>query len=266
MKRERNKRTGKREQLARTVAMLNESTPFAVKEAYKAARTNLMFMFAEQKYRCVSITSSFPGEGKTTTCANLAIAFAQTGVKTLIIDGDLRKPRMHRMFSVHSTPGVSDVLGGFAKKDDAIMKTRYENLYLMPAGTIPPNPAELLSSHSMDEMLRSLIDENGFEYIFVDTPPINVVTDAAVVSHNLAGTVVVVKSGSTGKESLKGAILALEQAGVNVLGFILNNINIERYSYKYSYKKGSYKQGYHYGYYEDKPESSEQKTVNDSHD
>jgi len=239
----------------RTVALLNESTPFAVKEAYKAARTNLMFMFAEHDQKCVSVTSSFPGEGKTTTCANLALSFAQIGAKTMVIDADLRKPRMHRMFATAATPGVSDVLGGFSKTEEAIYKTQYENLFLMPAGTIPPNPAELLSSQSMQQLIRDLTEKHGFEYIFVDTPPINLVTDAAVVSQNLAGTVVVVKSGETNKESLKSAVLALEQAGINVLGFVLNNISADRYSNKYGYQRGAYKRDYQYGYYgESSPE------------
>ncbi len=236
----------------RTIALLNDSTPFAVKEAYKAARTNLMFMFAEHAQKCVSVTSSFPGEGKTTTCANLAISFAQTGAKTLIIDADLRKPRMHRMFSVHATPGVTDVLGSFAKPEEAMCKTQYENLYLIPAGTIPPNPAELLSSQSMQQLLKQLVEVYGFEYVFVDTPPINMVTDAAVVSQNLAGSIVVVKSGETNKESLKSAVLALEQAGINIMGFVLNDVTMDRYSYKYGYRSG-YKKEYQYGYYGETP-------------
>lgn len=232
--------------------LLDESTPFAVKEAYKAARTNLMFMFAEHKQKCVSVTSSFPGEGKTTTCANIAISFAQTGAKTVVIDADLRKPRMHRMFSVSSAPGVTDVLGSFVQMEEAIYKTKYENLYVIPAGTIPPNPAELLASESMQRLLKRLVDEYGFEYVFVDTPPINMVTDAAVVSQNLVGCIVVVKSGETNKEAVKGAVLALEQAGVNVLGFILNDVSLDRYSYKYG-RGNSYKKDYQYGYCNDTP-------------
>lgn len=237
----------------RTVVLLDESTPFAVKEAYKAARTNLMFMFAEHERKCVSVTSSFPGEGKTTTCANIAISFAQTGAKTVVIDADLRKPRMHRMFSLPSSPGITDVLGSFANPEDAIYKTNYENLYAIPAGTIPPNPAELLASQSMKHLLDSLIDDYGFEYVFIDTPPINMVTDAAVVSQSLVGSIVVVKSGETNKESLKSAVLALEQAGVNILGFILNDVSLDRYSYKYG-RGNAYKKDYQYGYCNSAPE------------
>ncbi|MBE6915962.1 MAG: CpsD/CapB family tyrosine-protein kinase [Ruminococcaceae bacterium] len=236
----------------RTIVLLDDSTPFAVKEAYKAARTNLMFMFAEHEHKCVSVTSSFPGEGKTTTCANLAISFAQTGAKTLIIDGDLRKPRMHRMFSISSAPGITDVLGGFAKLEDAIYTTKYENLFVIPAGTIPPNPAELLASQSMKQLLEKLSGVYGFEYVFIDTPPINMVTDAAVVSQSLVGSIVVVKSGETNKESLKSAVLALEQAGTNILGFILNDVSLDRYSYKYG-RGNAYQKDYQYGYCNDEP-------------
>ncbi len=227
-------------------ALISDSMPFAVIESYKSTRTNLMFALSDKDKKWVAVTSALPGEGKTITCANLAITFAQTGAKTLIIDADLRKPRLSRTFNVPSHPGLSDAICGFCELDAIVHKTQIENFYVIPAGTIPPNPAELLASDDMKKLLEKLHEE-GFEYIFFDTPPINIVTDAAAITQLTAGTLVVVRSNVTTKESLQSAVSALEQAGVKILGFILNGVDLEKNSYRYG-KYGKYGKYSSYGY------------------
>lgn len=227
-------------------ALVSDSMPFAVIESYKSTRTNLMFTLSSEERKWVAVTSALPGEGKTLTCANLAITFAQTGAKTLIIDADLRKPRLARTFGVPSHPGISDAICGFCDLDNVIHKTDIDNFYVIPAGTIPPNPAELLASNEMKNLLEKLNDM-GFEYIFFDTPPINIVTDAAAITRITAGTLLVVRSNVTTKESLQSAVGALNQAGVRILGFILNGVDLEKNSYRYG-KYGKYSNyGYSYG-------------------
>ena len=221
--------------------ILSVKSPFAVSEAYKAARTNLMFMLAGEGCKRVVFTSANASEGKTTTCINLAITFAQTGSRTLIIDADMRKPRVHKNFRIQSSPGLSDKIGGFSDVD-CLYDTDYDNLTVMPAGTIPPNPAELLSSKSMSELLEKLSE--SFDYIFIDTPPVNVVTDAAALSRNINGVVLIARHGITTKESIKVSVTALEQAGAEILGFMLNDVNLDTNHYA-RYK---YKNYYQYGY------------------
>ena len=227
-------------------SLINDGMPFAVIESYKSTRTNLMFTLSTEDRKWVAVTSALPGEGKTLTCANLAITFAQTGAKTLLIDADLRKPRLARTFSVPSHPGLSDAICGFCDLDEVVHKTDIENFYVIPAGTIPPNPAELLASNEMKALLEKLNDM-GFEYIFFDTPPINIVTDAAAITRITAGTLVVVRSNVTTKESLQSAVGALNQAGIKILGFILNGVDLEKNSYRYG-KYGKYGKYSSYGY------------------
>ncbi len=227
-------------------ALISDSMPFAVIESYKSTRTNLMFTLSTEEKKWVAVTSALPGEGKTITCANLAITFAQTGAKTLIIDADLRKPRLARTFGVPSHPGLSDAICGFCELDTIIHKTQIENFYVIPAGTIPPNPAELLASDEMEQLLEKL-NAMGFEYIFFDTPPINIVTDAAAITRITAGTLLVVRFNTTTKESLQSAVSALNQAGVKILGFILNGVDLEKNSYRYG-KYGKYGKYSSYGY------------------
>jgi capsular exopolysaccharide synthesis family protein len=227
-------------------ALISDSMPFAVIESYKTTRTNLMFALSDKDKKWVTVTSALPGEGKTITCTNLAITFAQTGAKTLIIDADLRKPRIARTFDVPSYPGLSDAICGFCDLESIIHKTQIQNFFVIPAGTIPPNPAELLASDEMKKLLDSL-SNMGFEYIFFDTPPINIVTDAAAITAHTAGTLLVVRSNVTTKESLQSAVSALNQAGIKILGFILNGVDLEKNSYRYG-KYGKYGKYSSYGY------------------
>lgn len=214
--------------------ILNESAGFHVKEAYKAARTNIMFSIAEKGCKKIAVTSSFSGEGKSTTCLNLAITFAQTGSKVIVIDADLRKPTIHRKLDVENTKGLAHLLGHFNEIEEVITPTIYENLDVITSGHIPPNPVELLASETMSGILDTLSEK--YDYIFIDTPPLNVVTDATVLSKAVSGTVLVVRQGLTHHKDIQDALSKLEFANAKVLGIVLHGIKEKQRSYygKYS--------------------------------
>ena len=223
--------------------VLTEGTSFGVQEAYKAMRTNLMFSLPGNQCKKIVVTSSFQGEGKSITCTNLAITFMQAGYRVLIIDGDLRKPKLHRYLNVQNDIGLAHILGGFNEVKEGIHPTAYEKLQVIPSGHIPPNPAELLTSTNMKELLTRL--EEFYDYIFIDTPPINLVTDGVVLGPITSGTIMVVREGQTHHKDLQMGLNKLEFAGTKVLGFVLNDMKKGQGGHK---KHKGYKYGEAYGY------------------
>ena len=243
--------------LVRSNTLLTDCTDFVTKEAYKAARTNIRFSLSGSKGgKKIIVTSASPGEGKTTTCLNIAIAFAQTDAKVLVIDADLRKPRIYRHLSIERENGLSDLLCGRIETKDAIKHCERHNLDCITSGQIPPNPAELLSSKEMEDLFEEL--SQTYDYIFVDTPPVTVVTEAAAMAKSANGVIVVVRQNSTIHETIERALANLKMADAKILGYILNGVDHSAYGYKtYNHKYKQY--GYRYGYgYSDK----EKKTKN----
>lgn len=235
--------------------ILSDNTPFIIKENYKTARTNIIFSVSGiNKSGCkfIAITSANPGEGKTTTTLNLAITFALTGARVLAIDGDLRKPRMHRYLNVKKDIGLSSVLSGQIDLDKAINKNVRPGLDVLSSGELPPNPAELLSSDNMKELIEKLSER--YDYVFFDTPPVTVVTDAAALSPLVDGVIIIVRQNYTDHESLSMAINLLNISRTKILGFFVNDVAKNRGGYSYSryrYKYGSrysYRYGYRYDY------------------
>jgi capsular exopolysaccharide synthesis family protein len=235
-------------------AILNDKTAFVIQEAYKTARTNIIFSVAgaaNDSCKVIAVTSANPGEGKTTSCINLAITFAQTGARVLLIDGDLRKPRIHQYLGVVKSEGLSTVLSKQKKFDEVVYKSIRESLDVVASGSIPPNPAELLSSDAMGALIDKL--KTQYDYIFFDTPPVTVVTDAAALSKYVDGLVLIVREGYTNHESIEHAINLLTIAEAKILGFFVNDIEASSSGYGayrskgYGYKYG-YRYGYHYGY------------------
>lgn len=228
--------------------ILKEETPFNIREAYKAARTNIMFAIPGEGCKRVVISSSYPGEGKTTTTTNLAITFAQTGARVLIIDCDMRKPRIRTVLHLEKKEGLSNVLGGFCKLEDVICSTPHDNLDGIGAGQIPPNPAELLASKKMGDVLDALSEK--YDYILLDTPPVNIVTDATVLTPVTQGVIMVTRQNVTNHGDLQDALSKLELANAKVLGLVLAGIKqpkglgYGKYS-KYS-KYGKYDYTYEY--------------------
>lgn len=239
--------------------LLTDSTDFLVKEAYKTARTNIRFSLSSEKgCKKIIITSASPHEGKTTTCLNLAIAFAQTDAKVLIIDADLRKPRIYRHLSIERDNGLSDLLCGLTDIKTAIKHCPDHNLDCITSGQIPPNPAELLSSQEMEQLLEEL--GQVYDYIFIDTPPVTVVTEAAAMAKAASGVILVIRQNNTIYESIDRARDSLNLASAKILGYILNDVDTGAYGYgygkygrygkarRYSYRKGYGGYGYGYGY------------------
>ena len=217
------------------VALLSEtSTGSRVGEAYRSLRTALMLSSSGRHPKTILITSSLSKEGKTTTTANIGVVFSRTGARTLLIDLDMRKPYLSRYFGIKSNKGMSSFLSGNSDLASQISATSFPNLCLLPAGPIPPNPAELIGSLRMQEALKLL--SNHFDHIIIDSPPILSVTDALVVSPLVNGVVMVIHGGKTPREAVMKSSGHLEHVGAKILGAIINNVDMQSSEYYYYYR------------------------------
>lgn len=243
--------------------LLTRKSAFAIRESYIQLRTNLMYSLAsmgESECRVFGVTSPNPSEGKSLTASNIAVAFAMLGKPTLLMDCDMRKPNVGRLWRIHTKNGLSDLLAGV----DVCNVFGVEGLPLsiLPVGKIPPNPSEMLASTAFQTEIEKFRKE--YAYIIIDLPPTNEVADAQIVSRLVDGMVLVVRSGTTKERELAEAEAVLTSAGSRVCGVVVNDINPKqggkygyrygyrygRYGYKYGYKYGryGYKYGYKYGY------------------
>lgn len=228
------------------VKILSDKSPFGVIESYGAIRTQLNFSRKSEKCPVFAVTSMTPGEGKTITCINMAVSFARLNKRVLIIDSDMRNPTIHKFFSLHAENGLSEVLAGFA--DTVNFKTTdIENLTILTSGDIPPNPAELLNSEQMDKLLK-LVREH-FDYVFIDTPPIALVTDATVLAQRVTGYVIVVRPGRTDINDLKIGIKSLQTLHATITGFVCNDADDSIRLSRHAYYKNSYYKSYSYRQY-----------------
>lgn len=205
-----------------------------ISEQYRTIRTNIQFSSVDEEVKSLMVTSAGPGDGKSTTTANLAVVFAQQGKRVLLVDADLRKPTVHYIFNLTNTFGLTSVLSKQASLENAINKTDIENLFVLTSGPIPPNPAELLGSKAMEQFFDDALNK-VFDLILFDTPPLLAVTDAQILSNKCDGTVLVVSSGKTEKEQVIKAKELLDAAQSRLLGVVLNNKKIENNSYYYYY-------------------------------
>jgi tyrosine-protein kinase Etk/Wzc len=219
-------------------------------EAYRTLRTNLLFSAAVRSVSRIVITSPGPEEGKSTTAANLAIAFAQQGERVLLIDCDLRRARIHKIFDETNLPGLTTILVTGENLANAIRQTRVPGLNILPSGPLPPNPAELLGSAQMTALLDRLSE--NYDLLILDTPPLLAASDAAIVSRIVDGAVVVVRAGSTERSALQTAVQQLGTVGARVLGTVLNDPDAEvpKYARYYGYYYNNYYE------YSDTPEYS----------
>lgn len=225
--------------------MLNDKSPFGVKESYGSIRTQLMFSRKNEKCPVFAVTSMTPGDGKSLNCINIASSFAKLNKRVLVIDADMRNPTVHKFFSLSCPNGLSELLAGFA---DAVnfKATNVENLTVLSAGETPPNPAELLNSEQMDKLLR-LVREH-FDYVFIDTPPVALVTDATVLAQKVTGYVIVVRPGRSDINDLKRGIESLQTLGGTISGFVCNDADDNIRLSRRAYYKGSYYKRYGYSY------------------
>ncbi len=225
-------------------APIQPALKFRIEEAYKTIRANIMFSVMKKGCKVIVVSSSVPNEGKTTTTVNLAVSISQTDQRVLLIDGDLRKPKIHHYFSLPNAPGLTNYLGdsisGKGRTDiySVLHQTEYENLSVLCSGSIPPNPAELLGSEIMSDFLEQI--SKDFDYIIIDTPPINVVSDALPLIRESDGIVLVVRSNHSTHPELQKALSALEFIDAKILGFVVNFVESKAAKY---YNKGSYDYG-----------------------
>jgi len=236
--------------MSRSKTLVVQNNPKSpVSEAYRVLRTNLQFASLDNPLKVIIITSSGPGEGKTTTAVNLAITFAQSGSKTLLVDGDLRKPIINRVFGLNNQKGITNILALQEDYNWYINKCPTENLDIITSGAIPPNPSELLASNAMKEFVHKLRDD--YDMIIIDSPPVGSVTDAAILSTIADGTVLVASSGKVEIEAITRAKELLVKVNANILGVVLNRLDRKA--------KGN---DYYYSYYYYSEDNDKQKKKN----
>lgn len=223
---------------------LHKNLEFTATEQYKLLRTNISFTLHDsEKCPIIGVTSSMRGEGKSTTAVNLSYVLAENGKKVLLIDGDLRIPSVAKKMEIESSPGLTDLLMNFDLQQLSVFKSQLlDNWYILPAGDLPPNPSELLSSRRMEAVLKLLSDK--FDYIIIDLPPVNIVSDALAISKFISGMIVVIREDYTEKKELETCFRQLKLSNVNVLGCVLNEAKNGKGSY------GKYRKYYkYYRYY-----------------
>jgi succinoglycan biosynthesis transport protein ExoP len=225
------------------VPMLLNPVPHDFGEAFRSLRTSLVFTNGTDGNRMIAVTSSQPLEGKTTTACNLAVALALGGARVMLIDADMRRPGLHRTMGLRNDVGLSHVLTGQGRIRDAVQRTSDPNLYVMTAGRTPPNPSELLSSTRMKHLIANL-KTSPFDWVIIDTPPVLAVTDAVIVAPYVAGLVFVVGSEMTRRAHAERAIEMIQSGKPNIIGAVLNRVDLNRNKYYYSRYYG-----YHYKNY-----------------
>lgn len=219
--------------------LLGPNSSFYIQEAYNTLRTNIRFAIPGEGCKKLCLTSGLASEGKSTTILNLAMSFAETGSKVLLIDGDMRRPSLARLLIEKAAPGLSNVLAGFATVEEAIRKDIRPHLDVIFSGEIPPNPLELLGSPQMRELVDSMAA--NYDYILVDTPPVSIVSDACEVANITDGVLFLVRQNMTEKDAVIRGVRQLELSNARLLGFVLNGMMEDggkgyKYRYRYRYK------------------------------
>ena len=217
--------------MSRIISIKNPKSPIA--EAYRGIRTSIEFSNLDKNLQVITVTSSMQNEGKSTVLANLAVSFANLDKKVLIMEGDLRNPSVHRMFNISNIKGLTDILLQNKVFADCVHCTDVKNLHVLTCGAIPPNPSEMLSSKKIRDFIESL--REYYDYIFIDAPPIGIVTDAGIISTYTDGCIFVVGAGEADIEMAKVSKERLEKVGANILGVVLNKFESSGASGYYNY-------------------------------
>lgn len=226
-------RKGRKQENGRARLIVHDDPKAVGSEAFRTLRTNLQFTSPDQDLKSILLTSAGPGEGKSTVSANLAVAWSQSGAKVVLVGCDLRKPVLHEMFSIRNVPGLSAVLSGAASLKDAIVSSNIPGLDVIPAGPLPPNPAELLQSKAMVSVIEEL--EKSYDMVILDGTPVIAVTDAAVMANQVDGIVLVIGSNQVPREMALQAKNLLEQAQAKLLGVIMNKVKFKESNMYYYY-------------------------------
>lgn len=228
--------------------IVQRSPKSPIAEVFRTLRTNIQFMNSKKSLKTLLFTSTMPGEGKSWISSNLAITFAQAGKKVILIDTDMRKGRLHNMFQTDRAPGLSNYLSGIDLLEDNkndiakyIRRTEIDNLFLIPAGNIPPNPSELLASELTIQMLERL--KKVFDIVILDGTPSLLVTDAIILSRLVDTTIIVTSHKFTKKDNLQKVKKSIENVGGNIAGVVINKIpvNVSKYESTYYYSSTSCK-------------------------
>lgn len=228
---------------------LHKNLEFTATEQYKLIRANLDFTLpADEKCPVIGVTSSMRGEGKSTTAVNLSYVFAEKGSRVLLIDADLRIPSIAKKMEIEGSPGLADLLRGKGAQLTEFKSYLLNNWYILPSGNIPPNPSELLGSSRMENILNQL--REMFDYIIIDLPPVNIVSDAISISSLISGMIVVIREEYTEKKELEHCFRQLKLSNVNILGCVMNEAKSGSASY------GKYKKYKYYKYYQSEPKGT----------
>lgn len=221
-----------------------------ISEVFRALRTNLQFIYKSDNCQTILITSTVQSEGKSLVASNLATTFAQAGKRTLLIDSDMRRPRQYKIFSTKSSPGLSNYLSNIVrnekkdnlKAEECIIKTEIENLSLLPAGDIPPNPSELLLSSRIEELIKEVSER--FDTVIFDGAPCLLVTDSVILSRLVSQTLLVTSYKNTKKDDLREVKKRIDNIGGNIVGVVLNKVEIStrKYDSKYYYYSNTAKE------------------------
>ena len=246
--------------------LLGPNSSFYIQEAYNTLRTNIRFAIPGNGCKRLCLTSGLASEGKSTTILNLAISFAETGSKVLLIDADMRRPSLAKLLIEKMSPGLSNVLAGLCEPEDAVRKEVKPNLDVLFSGEIPPNPLELLGNPRMKALVEEMSQK--YDYILVDTPPVSIVSDACEVANVTDGVLFLVRQNETEKDAVIRGVKQLELSNSRLLGFVLNGVMDEggkgykyRYRYRYRYR---YKYRSKYAYVSTGKKSSGSKNTKDS--
>jgi capsular exopolysaccharide synthesis family protein len=223
------------------INFVDPECPFA--ESYRSIRTSILLSTPKKPPQVITVTSAQPSEGKTVTIANLAVSFSQLGKKVLIVDADMRKPRINKVFKLKNTVGLSTFLVGKAELTDIIQKTHIPNVFVITSGPIPPNPVELIDSDIMQHLLVSL--QEKVDFIFIDTPPLIGIVDPIIMGRYADGMILVAWGGKTHRNHVIKAKEEIDQYNIRVLGVVLNRVDLRRLGYGYNYY-GKYKYQYKY--------------------
>lgn len=211
----------------------------AIAEAYRTVRANLQFANLDKSKKTYMVTSAGPGEGKSTTVANLAVTMAMAGARTLVVDTDLRRPTIHKLFGLSNVQGVTSVLAKQVALEGAIQKGRLPNLEMISSGPLPPNPAELLMSHQMADLVEAL--KIRYDIVVFDSPPVISVSDTLVLASLLDAVILVIRSGGYPNDLIRQAKSQLDGVKAHIVGTLLNSVNFKEDGYYYQY--------YYYYYY-----------------
>ena len=227
--------------------LIHTDSQSSIAEAYRQLRTSILLSTAGHAPKSLLVTSSLPAEGKTTTATNTAISLAQTGAKVLIIDADMRRPRLHNVFNISNAEGLSTVLSTALSKEEIIDVVQFDksaNLHLLPSGPVPPNPAELIGSEQMANVFKILQGE--FTHIVVDSPPIASFTDGVLIASMVDGVILVVHSGKSSRQVVRRSRQLLQDVGAKVFGVVLNKVDLSSqdnfYYYQSYYHRSNYRQ------------------------